>query len=87
MKYQTRMSRAFLGRAVAPGALREAELLAGQADGEIITLREELAGQREVFTRWIRDALVTLDSVDPDDLPDAEHLQRLIASGERLLKP
>lgn len=57
------------------------------AIAEVAQEAERACGQRDVFARWMADALLTLDTIDPDDCEDGgNHLRMLTDSGQRLLK-
>ena len=49
---------------------------------------ERLRGEREVFVRWIREALLCVETIDPDDQEDGgEHHRMFMDSGQRLVTP
>jgi hypothetical protein len=82
MKYSERiMNRA----ADAPTKTRhDCTLIAREADVEIDRLR----GEREVLVQWIRNALLCLETIDPDDQEDGGEYHRMFMdSGERLVTP
>ena len=46
----------------------------------------DLRGQRAVLARWAQEALLVLETLDPDDCEDGgERLELLIATGNRLV--
>ena len=50
------------------------------AESEALALR----GQLGAASRWIVEALKVLDTLDPEDSPEADELGKLIAAGEVL---
>ena len=51
---------------------------------EVARLKADISGQRGVLVSWIRAALLTLETIDPDDLEDSEPMALLLDAGRKL---